>query len=145
MQNNGELCKLIKDTRNCIEGHKTADEAQAIIESIWNYTICKYPEYQMLDEMRQEDASEYLRRLMESEELLREESEIYVKVTSKCVNNECESLRSEQRKVMNIIYAHDIENQESILQTIIDQTIDEEEERPCYACHQNTQVTNEMK
>ena len=103
LQNNSELCNLIKDTKKCIEGHKTADEAQEIMESIWDYTKCKYPEYQILNEMRQEDASEYLRRLMESEELLRGESEIYIKVTSKCLNNKCESLKSEQRKIMLMI------------------------------------------
>ena len=46
LQDSTQLCKLVKDTKNCIEGHKTNSEAHEIIEKIWTYTKSNWPDYE---------------------------------------------------------------------------------------------------
>ena len=141
------VMKMIKDTRNCLEGHKNEEEAQKLIQNIWEYTISKWPDfYQDTDKnekrIRQEDSAEYLRRIMQNDKIL-EETEMYINTNSKCYNDKCPAISNEERKVSNIVeYLGDKE--EITLQEIIDLHVSQVENR-CLKCQGKTTVTNVIK
>lgn len=147
LQNSTALCKLVKDTKNCIEGHKTEREAHEIIEQIWTYTKSKWPEYENEEgSTRQECTAEYMRRLAENDDTLNDLSELYMKKITKCYNDNCPVLASEQRKVTNVIKAEiDEEVEQVTLQEIADSYLNEKDEIPCHACLQRTQTTSSVK
>ena len=146
-QKKDPVMKLIKDTRNCLEGHKNEEEAQKIIQDIWQFTISQWPEnYQNRENeetrIRQQDSAEYLRRVIQNDKIS-EETEMYINTNLKCFNNNCPAISNEERKVSNIIeYFGDKE--EITLQEIIDSHVSQGEHK-CLKCHGSTSVTNVIK
>ena len=149
LHNTSNLNKLINETRKCMEGYKTREEAEQIMDEIWEYTISNFPEYVDNEgRIRHEDASEYLRRMIENEKELKDLTEIYIKLTMKCHNNQCEVLKSESRRVSNLIHPEfneSEENKEYNIQGILDKYMSENEKKPCQFCNQECEITKEIQ
>ena len=140
------LLRLVKDTKSCIAGNKTAEEAQTIINEIWEYTKAKWPNYENQEgQTTQECAAEYLRRVIECEEQLKQETEIYAKKVKKCYNNNCTMLASEEKSCSNIIKAEINDKIEITLQEIINDFQNEKDEAPCHICLENSKITQEIR
>ena len=142
-QQNDCLMKLLRETRNCLEGHKSEQEAQSIMQDIWEYTTTMWPEhYKDKERIRQQDAAEYLRRVIEQGQI-NEETELYINISSKCYNNQCQVISKEERITTNILeYIGDKE--ELTLQEIIDAYITEIEQK-CAKCKHPTSSKNVIK
>ena len=149
LKNDSNLNKLINETRKCMEGYKTREEAEQIMDEVWKYTLSNFPEY--LDkqgQIKHEDASEYLRRLIEIDKDLKEQTEIYLKLTMKCHNNKCEALKSELRKITNLIhpeFTESTEHQEYTIQEILNKYMLENETKPCLSCNHLCEISKEIQ
>ena len=59
-EESSQLHKLIIQTRKCLDGEKTAEEAREISRDLLQYTMKTWPYYHNL---KQEDAAEYLLKI----------------------------------------------------------------------------------
>ena len=139
------LMKLIKQTRDCLEGHKSSNEAEEIIQKIWDYTKTQWPTiYSSEGTMTQEDPAEYLRRLLLNETLA-DETELFIKIQTKCYNDECDLILSEKRETTNIVKA-DYENKTEItLQEVTDTYMNNAGLHNCAQCRQEISTKNTVK
>lgn len=131
-EQSSDLNKLIIQTRKCLDGEKTAEEASGIARALLQYSVNKWPKYQNL---KQEDAAEYLLRILSTDNDLQKEVETTISHTITCSNKECNLKKQDLKNKEQIIIIDDLKNSNEIsLQRIIDQTTYKEKSNRCVKC-----------
>merc|ERR1711972_234485 len=80
-----EVTKMLGETKDCIKGVKNEAAAADTMNKIWEYSKEKWPEYERkIKTSNQADAGEYMSRLIEESEALKEQVETNVQYTIEC-------------------------------------------------------------
>ena len=145
-KNENNISKHILDIKDCIKGYKNETEAEEIMENVWNLSSEKWPQYTLRNERaKQEDATEYMDRILLDSEHLRYETELTFTQKAECTNSQCELVSTTQRKKSNTNTTSSTKGIGKIeLQDLIDKHLLKGEE-VCSACHENSKIKKEIE
>ena len=141
-----EITHLIKRTQQCLNGRANEEEAENIIQRIWDISKEKWPEY-IRDENSsyQEDAAEYINKLIEETNELKEKCTIDICKTITCKNPKCDIMSIQQRE-SKIITLTDIQEikKEISLHNLVQNYTSKDKEKTCNNCQMPTEITYEI-
>ena len=140
------ITKLISDTKECIYGTKTENEAEQIMRDIWEFSAEKWPQYTVEDGIcKQWDAIEYMDRIVSDSQLLTNEIETSYVETMKCSNKDCTILSTCTRRKSHTNEIHSMNGIDRIdIQNIIDEHL-LEREIVCPNCHETAKVHKKIE
>ena len=136
------VTNFIKSTKECLNGVKNEEEAENLIADIWEYSKEKWPEYIRNERgSNQEDAAEYMNRLIDETQGIKELFSTIIGANTICTNPDCEMM-SVQTKMLKNGYtsAVDTHRNRITLQEIINSEILKSEETVCTTCLQEAEV-----
>ena len=141
-KNEDEIIKLIKETKECLEGQRNEEDAEEIITNIWQYSKQKWPIYIRNEgTSNQEDAAEYLNRIIEECQVLKNLCTTVIAASRECPNPDCASMNVTTRIKRNLNFPNEREKIEHLtLQDIIEQSI-KKEEISCPCCKAQATVS----
>ena len=140
-----ELKTLLKEVRKCLDGEKTKEEAEKLAGSITQYSKKKWPEYTSKNgRCEQEDAAEFLLKLITAEEDMANEVETTMTHTITCSNSKCSMTRQDLlNEHINII--SDLKNgRKASLQQLANRLTFHEEPNVCAKCKSKVKETKEI-
>ena len=147
------LDRIIKDTKECLEGNKTEEETNTISRDLLQYSMERWPQFYQTrsGNCRQEDVAEYLTRVLSSDKNLESEVETTIAHATTCPNSKnCGMNRKEliSHEVINIV--SDLQNVTEItLQQILRKITCKEKPIVCPKCkavgHETKEIINAPK
>ena len=145
--NNSEFQKCIIQTRRCLEGQLTEEEANDVSGKILKIIMEKWPEvyYKTSSgKLRQGDAAEFLYNVISSEKDLGNEVDTTILHKITCTNQQCSLKSQEYVNKEHINIASNIENKlQMSLQNIVDDMYKEKTSK-CVKCNSRTREIKEI-
>ena len=130
------VTELLGEAKDCIKGKKSEEEAANTMTKIWEYSKEKWPEFERnMNGSNQEDAGEYMARIIEESEVLKKQFETTIQYTTECKNPDCENMQIKQRikQYVNIITI-DVEKPTITLQELVNDNLLHDEPNKCRSC-----------
>ena len=143
---NDTIMKFISETKECMQGEKNEEDAEELVDNIWSYIKEKWPECQRNENRsNQEDAGEYLNRLINESPYLKDKFTTNIANTITCENPDCDIMSNQYRQKRNINLAT-IKDfaKEMQLQELVDNIVKEGENTKCDSCDQVATIKNEI-
>ena len=129
-----EMCKIIKKTRQCLEGTICEEEANQVAKTLMKYCNKRWPRYNQSGTLKQEDAAEFLTRLFKDEKNIGSQVETITAQATTCSNEKC-SLRQQEQLLQEHINLINISNYRQItLQQIVDNISYRNKATRCHKC-----------
>lgn len=140
------IAEHIMEVKECLKGNKNEEEAETVMKDIWEFSTTKWPQYRENNGIAiQEDATEYLDRILTNSNALKNETELVYTQETKCTNKDCEILSTVQRRKSNTNPTSSTNGKEKILlQDLVENHFLKSEET-CNYCHQNTKITKRVE
>ena len=100
---NEQIMKILKDTKECLDGKRNEEQADEIITEIWEISKEKWPIYLRNEgTSNQEDAAEYLNRVIEDCAGLKKLCTMELAASQECSNPDCETMNITTRVKRNL-------------------------------------------
>ena len=139
------IAEHILEVKECLNGKKNDIEAEEIMENIWDFSSERWSYTQRNGIAKQQDATEYMDRILLNSESLRYETEVSFTLKAECTNRECELVSTTQRKKSNTNATSTTKGIDKIeLQDLINEHLLRGTE-VCSACHQDSNITKEIE
>ena len=143
-----ELLRMITETRQCLNGKKTEKEASQISDNLLQYSKKTWPTIYKTDKKgkcKQEDAAEFLLRVLTANKKLEKEVETIATHKITCSNKYCSLMKQEFKATEHINIINDVKGGKEInLQTIVDKISYSERIDKCVKCKSRATKTKEI-
>ena len=145
-EENNSITQHISNTKECINGTKTENEVEKVMDNIWEYSSEKWPQYKLNEGIcSQGDAIEYMERVIKDSRTLTNETQTSFIVTTKCTNKDCDILSTQQREKNSINEIKSMFGIERVeMQSLIDNHL-LKSEIVCPNCHQTAKVEKKVE
>ena len=141
LKDENPISNTILSTLECIEGKKNSEDAENIIKEMWSYGEGKWLEYKLNENnvCKQEDAAEFLARIINESETLRKETETIFKYTNTCNNPNCDYLETQHKESQWINIAEGADERQQInFKEMIEECVLKTQTSQCQGCKQPT-------
>ena len=147
LKDENPISNTILSTLECIEGKKNSEDAENIIKEMWSYGEGKWLEYKLNENnvCKQEDAAEFLARIINESETLRKETETIFKYTNTCKNPNCDYLETQHKESQWINIAEGADERQQInFKEMIEECVLKTQTSQCQGCKQPTTKKKEI-